>query len=176
MRNYSRLEILVNNLPYVLMMILGSAVLALGLEMTPWAWAAGGGYLACGIIGAFWIMVFVCPYCTHYGARTCPCGYSLVSARLRKKGESECFDEKFKRHILVIVPLWFIPLAAGGGIAVRRFSWLLLGLVVAFAVEALVILPLASRRYGCADCPQKDKCPWMRKRRASPPPPAPGAR
>ena len=173
MRNYSRIEVFINNLPYVLMIVLGAAVLAVGLEMTRWAWAAAGGYLAYGVIGAFWIVLFVCPHCGHHGSRCCPCGYGLVSAGLREKAAGECFDEKFKKHILVIVPLWLIPLAAGGAIAVRRFSWLLLGLVAAFAVEALVILPLVSRRHGCADCPQKARCPWMRKRRASAPPPAP---
>lgn len=169
MRRYSQVQVFVNNLPYVLMTVLGSAVLAVALWATPWTWAAAGGYLAYGVAGAFWIMIFVCPHCGYYGpAQTCPCGYGQISARLRRKGDVECFSKKFKRHIPVIVPLWFIPPVAGGVIAAYRFSWLLVGLIAAFAVDAFVILPLFSRMHGCAECPQKDDCPWMGTKSSAP--------
>jgi hypothetical protein len=63
----------------------------------------------------------------------------------------------------VIVPLWIIPVVAGIIFLLHNFSLILLSLVVLFAIDAFVILPLLSRRYGCAHCPQKDTCPWMRK-------------
>ena len=66
----------------------------------------------------------------------------------------------------MIVPLWFIPLVAGIVFLVNTFSWLLLALVVLFAVNSFVVLPLVSREYGCARCPQKDACPWMAKCRS----------
>lgn len=164
MREYSHLEAFVNNLPYTVMTLLGSTMFVLGLETTLWAWIAAGAYLAYGVIGAFWIMIWVCPYCSYYGSRSCPCGYGKVSAKLRPKAASECFNEKFKRHIPVIVPLWFIPLVAGGVIAAYRFSWPLLGCALVFGINSFVILPLVSMKHGCTGCPQKDTCPWMRKR------------
>jgi hypothetical protein len=33
--------------------------------------------------------------------------------------------------------------------------------VIAFALNSFIILPLISRKYGCAHCPQRDECPWM---------------
>ena len=78
-----------------------------------------------------------------------------------KKADRECFAEKFKRHIPVIVPLWFIPAGIGGYALWQSQTPLLIGLVAAFVIDAFVVLPLVSRGHGCADCPQKDDCPWM---------------
>ena len=167
MRQFSRLEEFVNNLPYIMMTLLGSGVIALGFEMTVWAWIGAGAYFAYGVAGAVWIMLFVCPSCHYYGTRSCPCGYGTISAKLVRKGDRECFADKFRRHIPVIVPLWFIPLGAGGAALLCRsdftsgFSWRLAAMLAAFAVDALVVLPLVSTRHGCAECPQGDECPWM---------------
>ena len=166
MREYSGLGSLVNNIPYALMVALGAAAIAVGLQGSPWqewTWVAGGVYAAYGVIGALWIMVFVCPYCHFYGSWSCPCGYGVVSELLRSKQEQECFAAKFKRHIPVIVPLWIIPAAAGVFLAVKNFTWLLVGIVVVFALDAFVLLPLVSAKHGCRECPQRDDCPWMRK-------------
>ncbi len=179
MREYSGLQSLVSNLPYLLMVALGTAVLAVGLQISPWpqwTWIAAGAYAAYGVIGALWIMVFVCPYCHHHGTRGCPCGYGVISKHLRSKRDKECFADKFRRHIPAIVPLWIIPPAAGVTLAVMHFSrsvgftgrpggaaWLLVGLVAAFALDAFLVLPLTSTRYACKECPQRDGCPWMKK-------------
>jgi len=163
MHRYSHLEELVNNLPYVAMTLLGSAVIAVGFEASPWAWAGAGAYMAYGVAGAFWLMLFVCPYCSYYGTRSCPCGYGVISARLVRRGDKECFSEKFRRHIPVIVPIWFVPLVGGAAaLAKYGFAWQRLGLVVACSIDSFVVLPLVSRKHGCADCPQKDSCPWMK--------------
>ncbi len=166
MREYSGLQSLVSNLPYMLMVALGVAVLAVGLQVSPWpqwTWIAAGAYAAYGVIGPLWIMVFVCPYCHHHGTRGCPCGYGVISKHLRSKRDKECFAEKFRRHIPVIVPLWIIPPAAGVTLAVMHFSWLVAGLVAAFALDAFVVLPLTSTRYACKECPQRDGRPWMKE-------------
>jgi hypothetical protein len=79
-----------------------------------------------------------------------------------RKGEVNCFSEKFKRHIPVIVPLWLIPVGAAAVVLVSEsFSWWLLGMVIAFALDAFVILPLMSTKHGCRECPQREDCPWM---------------
>ena len=67
----------------------------------------------------------------------------------------------------MIVPLWFAPLAIGGIPVIRDFSWVLCILLLLFAANSFVVLPLVSRHYGCAKCPQKATCPWMGACRAA---------
>lgn len=161
MHEYTRGETLLANTPYAAMVGLGAAIFACGLDRAAWSLAAAAGYVAYGLAGAVWIMVFVCPYCAYYGNRGCPCGYGVVAARLVRKGALECFAQKFKRHIPVIVPLWLLP-AVAGAVALYQNPSTVLGILVgAFAVDAFVILPMVSRRHSCSECPQKDDCPWM---------------
>jgi hypothetical protein len=162
-QNYTHLQEFIDNLPYIFMTVLGAAILLIGTESGVFKWLFGGLYVFYGIAGALWIIVFVCPYCHYYDTRACPCGYGQISAKLCKVQNQSRFIEKFKKHIPVIVPLWIIPVAAGIIFLIRKFSLLVLILVVLFAIDAFVILPLLSRKYGCAHCPQKDACPWMRK-------------
>ena len=161
MRQYTAPQTLLANLPYAAMVALGTALIAWAFDFSTGSLVAAAGYLAYGFAGAVWIMVFVCPYCAYYGNRGCPCGYGIVSARLVRNGEQECFAKKFKRHIPVIVPLWLIPVACGAVALSQRYSPGLVGLAAAFAVNAFIILPLLSRRHSCSECPQKDDCPWM---------------
>jgi len=165
-RQYSHAQEFVNNLPYAVMIALGTAIFLTGFENSVWKWIVAGAYLAYGVIGVLWIIVFVCPYCRYWNTRACPCGYGHVAARLRGKKDYDRFKEKFRRHIPVIVPLWFIPILVGVPVIVRSFSWPSLILLVVFAVDAFVILPLFSTKHGCAGCPQKDICPWMARKSA----------
>jgi len=162
MQEYSSAQELVNNIPYIVMTVLGTAVFAVGFRNSTWGLIAAATYLAYGAAGAFWIIIFVCPYCRYWNSRSCPCGYGRISARFRDKSPVECFDEKFKKHIPVIVPLWFIPLFAGLPVVIYSFSWMLLVLLVIFALDAFVILPLISTKHGCKECPQKNMCPWIK--------------
>ena len=152
---------LIDNLPYVAMIALGAAIFRLGVGGAFWPTALAGGYVLYGVAGAFWIMLFVCPWCQFHGTSLCPCGYGAIAGRLRSKKDGGNFTRRFRRHIPVIVPLWFLPPVAGGIALCRGFSWPLLGLLAAFAVNSFVILPLVSKRYGCARCPQRETCPWM---------------
>jgi len=158
MRQYSPVQELINNTAYIVMILLGAVILVAAYRGSPAGWISAIAYLAYGIIGAVWIMVFVCPYCRYFDTRSCPCGYGHIAARFCAKETVECFNEKFKKHIPVIVPLWFIPIVAG----VVSFSLLLLILLIIFAINAFVILPLVSTKHGCKECPQKDTCPWMK--------------
>ena len=161
MREYTRSETILANIPYGAMVLIGAATIGCGWGFAPWALAGAGGFLAYGVAGAFWIMIFICPYCAYYATRGCPCGYGTIAARIVGKGERNCFSERFRQHILVIIPLWLIPVACGGMALWRSFSWPLVGLVSAFVINSYVVLPLVSRKHCCADCPQKDGCPWM---------------
>jgi len=160
MHSYTKREIIRANLPYIAMILLGSITIALSYNFTVGSIVGALAYSAYGLGGALWIMVFVCPYCAHFDSRSCPCGYGAIAARLVAKGDRECFPQKFKRHIPVIVPLWIIPPVVGVIALMRTFSWPLIVLVFLFAVNAYVILPLASKHGSCGGCPQHETCPW----------------
>ena len=169
MREYSTAQVFINNIPYMAMILLGAAVFVIGSGGLLWGRLAATAYTAYGLAGALWIMVFVCPYCRYWNNSSCPCGYGKIAAKLRPRKALDCFNEKFKKHIPVIVPLWFIPVLAGVPLLVLGFSWPLLILLVVFAVDAFVLLPLFSVKHGCTECPQKESCPWMgRKAKAAP--------
>ncbi|MBA7518891.1 hypothetical protein ES705_10965 [subsurface metagenome] len=155
---------LINNIPYFAMIVVGAATFAVGFVGSKWGLITPALYLAYGAVGAFWIMMFVCPYCRYWNSRSCPCGYGRIAARLRKQCNTKRFKEKFKRHIPVIVPLWFLPIVAGVPIIIRSFSWMHLVLIGIFVFDAFVILPLVSIKHGCGKCPQKAMCPWMQKK------------
>jgi hypothetical protein len=161
-KEYSRLHEFLDNLPYMIMIILGAAVLFMGFETLVWKWVTSGLYLFYGVIGAAWIILFVCPYCHFFDTRLCPCGYGKIAAKFRQKKDDSLFTRKFKNHIPVIVPLWIIPTVAGIVFLISKFSLLVLVLLVLFAINSYVLLPLISTKYGCTHCPQKDKCPWMK--------------
>ena len=161
MKEYTKFEVIIANVPYGGMVLLGAVIISYFFGFSPLAIAGTALYLAYGIAGALWIMIFVCPYCAYYASTGCPCGYGTISARIVKKGDRNCFPEKFKKHIPVIVPLWVIPVVCGGIALWRSFSWWGVGLIGAFIVEAWVILPIVSKGHCCTECPQKDDCPWM---------------
>jgi hypothetical protein len=160
-RAYTHIEELADNVPYLLMGLCGSAILLGGVGPSLLGWLAAGSYLVYTAAGAFWIIAFVCPYCHYYGTRACPCGYGQVSARLVTKRPENRFAGQFRKHIPVIVPLWLIPVVSGIAFYLRGRSQMILALLIVFAVDAFVLLPLVSRLYGCGHCPQKTNCPWM---------------
>ena len=162
MRQYSPTQELLNNTPYIVMTLLGAIILILSYGVSAGGLVSAIAYIAYGIAGSVWIMVFVCPYCRYFDTRSCPCGYGHIAARFCTKQTIECFENKFKKHIPVIVPLWFIPIVAGVVPLIRSFSLPLLVLLVIFAVNAFIILPLVSTKHGCKECPQKNTCPWMK--------------
>ncbi len=162
-QEFTHFQEFIDNLPYILMMILGALVFIIGSESSTIKWLFAGLYVFYGIAGALWIMIFVCPYCHYYDTRACPCGYGQISAKLRKVRDQSYFIGKFKKHIPMIIPLWIIPVVAGIIFLLKNFSLWLLFFVVLFAIDAYLVLPLLSRKYGCAHCPQKSTCPWMKK-------------
>jgi len=166
-RTYTNAEALLHNLPYILMTALGAAVLFRSLQGSAWASITSAGYVFYGLLGAVWIMIFVCPFCRFWGTDACPCGYAKIAAKIRARQPEDRFAEKFKKHIPVIVPLWFLPLIAAVPSLIRGFNWGLVILMVAFMVDAFLILPLLSTQHGCRDCPQRQTCPWMKKKNAA---------
>jgi len=105
MREYSLIQTVIANLPYMVMLLIGSIVVACSYSFSTLSLIGAASYIVYGIGGAVWIMIFICRYCGFYTTRGCPCGYGMVAARLVGKGKQECFAAKFKRHIPVIIPL-----------------------------------------------------------------------
>ena len=163
MREFTTPESIIANIPYAFMILIGTIIIAYTYGLTKLALTVVIGYLIYGIIGILWIIIFVCPFCAFYATKGCPCGYGMISMKIVKKGGGNCFPEKFKRHIPVIVPLWLIPAVCGGIALWSSFSWWLFSLVSCFVVESWIILPIVSKKHCCVDCPQKDECPWMKK-------------
>ena len=161
-REYSHIQEFVDNLPYIIMVLLGAAIFFTCFGASVWRWITSGLYVLYGILGTFWIIVFVCPYCHYYDTRFCPCGYGRIAAKVRVKHDDSLFMRKFRKHIPVIFPLWIAPVATGLTFLILSFSLWMLILIALFAVNSFVILPLLSTRYGCAHCPQRAECPWMR--------------
>jgi len=161
---YSHLQEFIDNLPYMIMIFLGAVIFFVGIATSFWGFVTAGLYILYGVVGAFWIIIFVCPYCHYFDTRLCPCGYGRIAAKLRTRKGDNLFIEKFKKNIPVIVPLWIAPIVAGGTFLILNFSLRMLTLIVLFAINSFIILPLISRKYGCAHCPQRDTCPWMRRK------------
>jgi hypothetical protein len=161
-QEYSHLQEFIDNLPYMVMVVLGAVIFRTGFESVVLGWVTAALYFAYGLLGALWIILFVCPYCHFYDTSSCPCGYGQISAKLRPKKDDSLFIKKFKKHIPVIVPLWIAPVIAGVVFLIKGFSTWMLMLVVVFAIDSFILLPLMSTKYGCAHCPQRDVCPWMK--------------
>lgn len=159
---YSASSSLLDNLPFAAMLLMGAAILKLSIGASPAGWLVAVGYVVVGLLGVLGIMVLLCPFCPSYGKRSCPCGYGVIAARLRKAGDPTLFTRKFPRVILLVVPLWFIPPAFAVSALVRSLHWPLVSLLAGFVVVGFVIIPLLSHQHGCKLCPQREACPWAR--------------
>ena len=82
---YTHFQELVHNIPYIAMCVLGAAVMLVALGVTFWGVTTAIAFIAYGILGAVWIMIFVCPYCGYWNTRSCPCGYGRIAAKFRQK-------------------------------------------------------------------------------------------
>jgi hypothetical protein len=154
--------ILVENIPYAAMILIGAAVFLLGFGLTLTGWLSAALYAAYGVIGALWIIVFVCPYCPNFGSE-CFSGHGQVSEMFMQKKDQGRFAKEFKKNIPVIIPIYAIPMVAGLAFFGLSFSYLVLLCAIAFAVNSYAIAPLVSRRVACSKCTVKDECPWMGK-------------
>lgn len=155
-----RFVILMENLPYALMILLGASIFILGFGFSFNAWLSAGLYATYGVIGVFWIIVFVCPYCHNFGSG-CFSGHGQISAMFRKKKDERLFVMKFKKSIPVIIAIYLVPVIAGGIFLLLSFSYAILFLIVFFALNSYLVAPEISKKYACANCSVREECPWM---------------
>jgi len=164
MHNYTPRQEAANNIPYALMTMLGAFIVWDGLP-GPGLWRAAGALLfgLYGVGGAFWMMYFICPHCGYHGTRGCNCGFGRISGLMRGKQPAALFARQFRKHIGVIVPIWFLPAGLGAYRLWRGFDWTAAILLALFVVNSFVVLPWLSSRKNCAECPQRGDCPWRGK-------------
>ncbi|MEI6845628.1 MAG: hypothetical protein WCK36_01110 [Candidatus Firestonebacteria bacterium] len=153
---YSALHVWLDNIPYIVMVLTGAVIFYLVFNLL-----MALLFVAYGVLGTLWFIVFICPFCHYYGSGACPCGYGVLSAKLMKKNDDRKFNLVFKRNVLAIVPLWLLPVAAGVYYLMHIFSLPIFLLVIFFILDSCVLLPWVSRKYGCVDCPNKEECFWM---------------
>jgi hypothetical protein len=146
----------------MLLTVIGAIILFFAIPGPFWNLVLAIFFVLWGIIGTIWFIIFICPYCHFFDTRACPCGYGQLAAKVTTLKDGDRFNVKFKKHISIIFPLWFIPVIIGSYALFIDFSNLILFLIILFIINSYIILPLVSRQYGCAHCPQKDTCPWMK--------------
>ena len=164
---YSTLHAALENLPYAAMLLFGATIIGLAFRPHVWTWLLAGGFVLYGVAGSLWITIALCPHCPSYGQTSCPCGYGMVSARLRPKGDPAHFTRKFRQTIPTIVPLWVAPVAIAAVVLIKSFDLPMAILAGVFVVDAYVLLPWLSRGHGCKHCPQRDLGPWWTSKAAS---------
>lgn len=107
---YSASSSLLDNLPFAAMLLMGAAILKLSIGASPAGWLVAVGYVVVGLLGVLGIMVLLCPFCPSYGKRSCPCGYGVIAARLRKAARPEDFPGLGSFLFLIFI----FPLAYSG--------------------------------------------------------------
>lgn len=143
-----------DNLPTMLMILLGGIL----LYFIWWPYAVAFLAYAYSSIVMFWGLI--CPYCTHYDTRACPCGYGVMSPKLFKARKGD-FKAIFRQRLAIMYPNWMVPFVGGLYLVWTSFSWLFLMIFVAFSVIGFGLIPLISKFVGCADCEVKSDCPWV---------------
>ena len=147
--------VLLDNIPTVLMYILGS-LLILRISFI------GGFIFAVYTISTFfWFWYLICPWCPLFGTRICPCGYGKISSLLTIRRTEGVFRKHFGKFILYVFPAWFVPFGLGVFSLILRWSLPYLVLLCVFSIDGFLIIPLVSRIRGCKDCPVRSECPWM---------------
>jgi hypothetical protein len=149
--------LLLDNVPTVILYILGAAVF---FEAGP-LW--GSLFAVYAVASLVWFWARICPACHHYNTAACPCGYGMISARLFKRKPGGDFRKTFRRNIVFLFPLWFLPPALATYLLISSFSVALLAELIAFCVIGFAVIPLVSKLVGCRNCAVKADCPWMSK-------------
>ena len=142
-RTFARAFVLGNTGTFVTYAI-GTAVISL-------FWLAGAAIYAVYCVAstvAMWATV--CVHCPYYGA-VCPCGYSTMSTKLFRKGDTRLLATRYRLIWVYVAPSWLTPPIAAIPVLLGRFSWILLGMSVLFVVMAFIVTPLVSRVAGCCE-------------------------
>jgi hypothetical protein len=150
-------SILRENAWQLVMYVLGMALVGL------WNWTLAPIYLLLCLLSNLIYMAKICPYCGHYGLRTCKAGFHILSGGRFKPQPGLTFANQFRSWVWVMFPGWFLPPLVGGILLAQHFSWGVLILLASFCVVGFWILPQDSKRH-CDDCDMVE-CPRYSKRK-----------
>jgi hypothetical protein len=135
---------------------------ALGTSLTTWVWwPLGLVYLGYCILSVRLFLAWVCPYCSHYAARTCPSAYHLIPVKPAQPKPGKTFVGQYKQNVAVMFPVWLSPPVAGLYLLITRLSWLAVVITALFCLHGFMILPYISRQHNCKYCDNTD-CPRWR--------------
>ena len=150
--------ILLDNVPTLTMFILGTIIIS---EISV---IGAAGYLSYAFFSIVWFWAKICTYCYHYGSKSCPCGYGVVSSKLFKRRFDNSFIKVFKGNLGIVFPNWFVPFGVAMYLLVTQYTQHIFILTLAFSFIGFVVIPVISKYVGCKSCEIKDECPWMMKK------------
>jgi hypothetical protein len=149
-------QVLLDNVPTLSMYILGAIIMGYYSNLLATV------YVIYSLLSIVWFWRMICPYCSYYNTRGCPCGYGKISSFFFNKRDSVDFKKVFRRNIIFLFPSWFIPPVFGVMILINSYSLSLLIYLASFVVIGFILIPLISKLVGCKDCEIKEDCPWMK--------------
>jgi len=149
---YPRSTPVIENAVWVAAIVLGAAILA------PVHAAAAVAYAAYSVACLYLLIPrLVCTRCGYFGS-TCHSGQGKIAALLFSPRDPSGFEASF-RWMRLAAPVFLAPLVAGLPLLAIEFSVARLVLLAAFAVIALGLTRLVTKRLGCAHCRQRAACP-----------------
>ncbi|MBN1390003.1 MAG: hypothetical protein JXA22_05115 [Candidatus Thermoplasmatota archaeon] len=119
-------------------------------------------YVLIVMLTMFWFWASICTHCRGWRSGSCPSGYGRISSKLFRKAKEPQFGRAFRRNIWTVALQWFVPLVVAVAYLIFEFDIYLLVALLMFILAGFVVLPLASSKKGCNECPQKGECPFRR--------------
>ena len=152
---------ILEDLPTFATFILGAAIFFLASPRAGWLYALI--YLAYCAFALAWFMRFICSHCLNAYNAGCPSLFGGIASRLFKQRPPEAHAESFQRNIAILYPCWFVPPIVAFYQLLTAYSVPMLIALIAFALIAFVVLPLASKGHSCTNCAIAAECPRMKK-------------
>ena len=159
--NLTTLHRVAEDLPTLVMFILGAIILLLAGPRTRWLYALL--YLAFCAFALLWFMRFICSHCVNAYKNWCPGVFGNIASKFFEQRSLETFKESFKRNIVVLYLCWLVPPIAALYQLVTNYTYRMLIALIAFSLVAFVILPLASKGNSCANCATRSECPRIKE-------------
>lgn len=136
-----------------------AAMYALGVLLVAGVWwLLGALYLAYCFFSLWLYIRLICPSCLCYHTATCRSGYHIF-ARRYPPADAAVFARRFKRHVVWLYPVWFVPPLAAIYLFLTAFSWGTVILLALFSLVSFVLLPYISRAHSCKTCANVAHCP-----------------
>lgn len=152
---YPPFIVILSNLVPILIYLIGAYI----LFQSGILWAIG--YLLVVVLLEFRLLGKHCVDCYYYG-RTCAFGKGRLSSLFFKKGQPERFNQKTitAKDLIPDFLVFIVPVLAGILLLVQKFSWIILGSVVALLLLGFAGNALVRGQLACRYCRQKEiGCP-----------------